>query len=84
MDQVDPGTYTAEAGRTWPDWTVIVSAPADAEMVTVRSDSPAFQNSSMRLGNIFRRTDGTLWEFALHTDGDPLQGGTLFQLTISR
>lgn len=80
----DQGTYSAEAGRTWPDWTVIVPAAQDAEMVTVRNDSPAFQGTAMRLGNVFLRSDGTIWKFDLHTDGDPSQGGILFQLQLVR
>ena len=78
----DQGTQSPEAGRTWPNWKVLETGTG--EMTTVRSDSVGFQNSAMRLGTLFRRADGTLWEFALHTPGDLLQGGTMFQLKLVR
>ncbi len=78
----DQGNYSPEAGRTWPDWKVLRTGTGD--MVTVRSDSVAFSNTSMRLGTIFIGPDGGIWEFALYTEGDPLQGGVLFKLSFVR
>ncbi len=78
----DPGTYTPEAGRTWPDWTVL--RYGDGEMTTVRSDAVAFQDSAMRLGTMFIRPDASIWLFTLYAENDPLQGGALFPLKLVR
>lgn len=84
MEQ-DQGTSTPDGGQTWPAWgNPVIEAPADAEMVTVRSDSVAFAGTAMRIGNVFRGPDGGLWQFALYVEGDSSQGGAMFPLIIAR
>lgn len=82
MTNQDAGSFTPEAGRTWPEWRVLITGAG--KMTTVRTDSVAFQSSAMRLGTVFLAKDGSLWEFALYDDDDAAQGGMLFRLEITR
>lgn len=78
----DAGVYNAAEGSTWPDWTPIVIGKGP--MTTVRTDAIALQSTSLRPGTVFLRSDGSIWKFDLHVDGDPSQGGTMFELKLVR
>lgn len=84
MEQ-DPGHYTNEGGRTWPNWETVFD-PGGEVMLSVRTDSIAHAGSALHPGTIFRNKEtGELYIFDYYSPvGDASQGGTVFKLKVER